>query len=327
MDAGLLHGIQTYGQKFSNNPNEKFLLMILCSQAKLENDNKSINVKRGLRTRAEMGLLPGYAPIGYLNDLRSDHKCEYLVDPLRAPVVKMIFEKIAVEKWSGLRIYSWLKNEMNFKTRNDKHLNISSLYEMLKNPFYCGVYEYPRKSGNWFVGKHQSLISQEIFRAVRGKILEETKPRKRNGEFTFVKMMICGKCGSGVTGLEKQKILKADGSTRWYTYYSCTKAKDRNCKNTYIREDSLIAQLCEKVDELEIDRLGAKCLLEKEVTRYNRLRKTVLGVKEKDTAAAMDIKRYAKYLLEEGSMEEKRGLLEHLRGRIVINDKKVFLEK
>src|SRR3989344_674750 len=53
MDAGVLRGIQTFSQKFSNNPNEKFLLMILCSQAKLENDNKSINVKRGLRTRAE----------------------------------------------------------------------------------------------------------------------------------------------------------------------------------------------------------------------------------------------------------------------------------
>src|SRR5690606_12628565 len=38
MDQGLLHEIRTYGQKFTNNPNEKFLLMILGSQAKLEND-------------------------------------------------------------------------------------------------------------------------------------------------------------------------------------------------------------------------------------------------------------------------------------------------
>ena len=46
MDQGLLHEIRTYGQRFTNNPNEKFLLMILCSQAKLENDNRSINVIR-----------------------------------------------------------------------------------------------------------------------------------------------------------------------------------------------------------------------------------------------------------------------------------------
>ena len=327
MDAGVLRGIQTYSQKFSNNPNEKFLLMILCSQAKLENDNKSINVKRGLRTRAEMGMLPGYAPVGYLNDTRNDHKCEYLLDPLRASVVKMIFEKVGKEKWSGKRVYLWLKDEMNFKTRNDKALNISTLYEMLKNPFYCGVYEYPRKSGNWYVGKHQPLISQELFQAVRSKVIEETKPKRQIREFTFVRMMVCGKCGSGVTAFEKQKLIKGDGSTRLYTYYGCTGGKDRNCKNPYIREESVIAQLCEIVDQVEIDELGARHLIEKEIARYNKLRKTVLGSKEKDTSATMDIRKYAKYLLEEGSMEEKRELLEHLRGKIEVNDKKITLTR
>ena len=60
MDAGKLKEIRTYGQRFTDNPNEKFLLMILGSQAKLENDNRGINVKRGLRTRVEMGLWPGH---------------------------------------------------------------------------------------------------------------------------------------------------------------------------------------------------------------------------------------------------------------------------
>ncbi|MDO8561929.1 MAG: hypothetical protein Q7S05_03825 [bacterium] len=41
----------------------------------------------------------------------------------------------------------------------------------------------------------------------------------------------------------------------------------------------------------------------------------------------MDIKKYAKYLLEEGSMEEKRELLTHLRGKLVINDKKITLTR
>jgi DNA invertase Pin-like site-specific DNA recombinase len=39
--------------------------MILMSQAKLENDNKSINVKRGMRARCEMGLWPVQPPTGY----------------------------------------------------------------------------------------------------------------------------------------------------------------------------------------------------------------------------------------------------------------------
>jgi len=58
MDQGKLKTIRTFSQSFSNNPNEKFLLMILCSQAKLENDNRGINVKRGLRAKCEAGWRP-----------------------------------------------------------------------------------------------------------------------------------------------------------------------------------------------------------------------------------------------------------------------------
>jgi len=152
---------------------------------------------------------------------------------------------------------------MNFKTRNDKALNISTLYEMLKNPFYCGVYEYPRKSGNWYVGKHQPLISQDLFQAVRTKVIEESKPRRQIREFTFVKMMVCGKCGSGMTGFEKQKLIRSTCEMKWYTYYGCTGGKDRNCKNLYIREESVIKQLSEIVDQLNIDELGARHLIDK----------------------------------------------------------------
>ncbi len=55
MDAQKLLSIRTFTQVFGSNPNEKFLLMILCSQAKLENDNGAINVKRGIRAKCEMG--------------------------------------------------------------------------------------------------------------------------------------------------------------------------------------------------------------------------------------------------------------------------------
>ncbi len=325
MDAGVLVQIQTYSQKFSNNPNEKFLLMILCSQAKLENDNKSLNVKRGLRTRAEMGMLPGWAPVGYLNDNRSDHKCEYLLDPVRAPVVKMIFEKVGKEKWSGVRVYHWLKEEVGFKTRSGVNLNLSTIYTVLKNPFYCGVFEYPRGSGNWYVGKHPPLISRELFEMVRQKVLEETKPHAKTDGFAFLRMMTCGDCGSGVTAIEKEKIIKGTGESKIYRYYVCGRSRDRRCKNPYVREDALVEQLCALIDEIEIDRLGARALIEKEVARFNKMQSKVMGTKIAEKARDVDIKRYAKYLLEEGTTEEKRQLLEQLRGKLVLSNKEIVL--
>ncbi len=68
MDSRHLTEIRTHGQVFTNSPNDKFLLMILCSQAKLENDNRGINVKRGMKTKCELGFRPNMTPLGYLND-------------------------------------------------------------------------------------------------------------------------------------------------------------------------------------------------------------------------------------------------------------------
>jgi len=159
MDAGRLHMIRTFGQTFGNNPNEKFLLMILGSQAKLENDNRGINVKRGLQTRVEMGLWPAPAPTGYLKEIRNDRKCECYIDPERGETVKKIFEKVAYERWSGINVYHWLRHDLNFRTAyGKKHLSLGNIYKILENHFYYGEFEYPKNSGNWYKGKHEPLI-------------------------------------------------------------------------------------------------------------------------------------------------------------------------
>src|SRR3989344_8756386 len=122
MDQGFLKEIRTTGQKFTNSPNEKFLLMILCSQAKLENDNRGINVKRGLRSKCESGVRPCMSPLGYMQgdiDGKKGHK-KVLIDPERAPIIKKMFEKVAYEFKSGRDVYHWLNNEAKFKTRGGK---------------------------------------------------------------------------------------------------------------------------------------------------------------------------------------------------------------
>ena len=72
MDQGVIREIRTNGSRFTNSPSDKFMLMMLCSQAKLENDNKSINIKRGLKAKVEMGYRPNMAPMGYLHDKNAD---------------------------------------------------------------------------------------------------------------------------------------------------------------------------------------------------------------------------------------------------------------
>lgn len=53
----------------------------------------------------EMGLWPGQAPTGYLNEMRTDRKGYVMVDPKRGPIIKKMFEKVADDCWSGRQLY------------------------------------------------------------------------------------------------------------------------------------------------------------------------------------------------------------------------------
>lgn len=325
MDAKLLVEIRTFGQRFTNSPSEKFLLMILGSQAKLENDNRGINVKRGLRTRVEMGLWPGVAPLGYLNQKLMDKKCQIAVDPARAPIVKKIFEKVAYEYYSGRKIYNWLKFELNFHTRGNKPLTLSGIYRILDNTFYYGPFEYPEKSGNWYQGKHEPLITQELFEKAQAQLKRDQIVRE-NKEFAFTKLFTCGYCGSGISAEEKWKPLK-DGTSAHYIYYGCSRGRDRNCKNKYIREEELIDELLKIIDVVNINELGMRQKLEDEIRRFNKLQKIVNGRSGKGLVEEDDvnIRQYAKYLLKEGSTSDKRELLANLRSRLNYKDKKITM--
>lgn len=326
LDQKKLIEIRTHSQRFTNNPNEKFLLMILGSQAKLENDNKSINVKRGLKTRVEMGLWPSVAPTGYLNHPDRNMKCQVIVDPLRSHVIKLMFEKAAYNDMSTRKLFHWLKDELKFTTRNGKPLTISNIQVILRNNFYMGLIEYPRKSGKWYAGKHEPIISQELFKRVQER-LDSFKSEKTDHEFAFTRLMKCGMCKSGITAQEKHKNIR-DGTVRKYIYYGCTRFHDKNCKNTYLREEELVQQLLEIVDRIDINQVGMKARLEKEIEKYSDFRNRVLGMtdEEKIKQSRLDLRGYMKYILEKGSLDEKRELMQSFTSKLILINKRVVLE-
>jgi len=327
MDQRLLIEVRTYGQKFTNTPSEKFMLMIMGSQAKLENDNKSLNVKRGLRARVESGLWPVCAPAGYLNAKNRDQKCVVLVDHQRAPTIRKMFEKVAYENWSGRKLYSWLKDELKFTSKYGKPLALSNLYIILRNSFYYGVFEYPRDSGNWYQGKHTPIITKEVFDAVQERLNRELGDKAHRKEFAFTNLMKCGHCGSGIAAMEKFKKLK-DGGTNRYVYYGCTRSKDPHCNNRYIREEDLVEQLIAVMDKLSLDKFGMREKIEREVKEHREFRQSVPGEKiGSEKTKEIDIRNYAKYVLRAKSDLEKRELLSCLKSKIIIKNKMVAIEE
>jgi len=137
-----------------------------------------------------MGLWPAPAPTGYLKEKRSDRKCECFIDPDRGHVIKQMFEKVACEKWSGRKLYHWLKFDLNFKTAGgNKNLSLGNIYRILESPFYYGVFEYPLKSGNWYQGKHKALITKELYDEVQKQLKGNELKTRQEKEFAFTKLM------------------------------------------------------------------------------------------------------------------------------------------
>ena len=301
--------------------------MILGSQAKLENDNKVINVKRGLRARCEMGLWPCTAPTGYLNSKNKDESCHSLIDQHRAPIVKKMFEKVAYEKYSGRKLYTWLKDEIKFKTRNGKPLTLGNTYLILRNHFYYGTFEYPKSSGLWYIGKHIPIITKELFDKVQEQIVMNLNlNNNEHKEFAFTKLMTCGLCGSGITADEKFKK-QNNGNVHRYVYYLCSKFHDKHCKSGYMREEDLIEQLAGLMDKIELNEIGMKEKIKAEIERHKKFQSGLLGIKEtKIKIADVDIRNYAKYILRDGTITEKRELLMCLKSKILMSNKQTRIE-
>lgn len=327
LDKNVLIEVRTYGQTFTNTPNEKFLLMILGSQAKLENDQKGVNVRRGLRARCEQGLWPAPAPTGYLKHKDRTKKCHSVIDPHRAPFIKEIFEKFVYEDMSGREIQYWLRDTVNFCTKNGKPLSNSNVYKVLSTPFYYGEFEFPRGSGTWYQGVHKPIISKDLYTKAQQKLAgNRTKQNVKQHKFPFTRLMKCGLCGSGITAQEKYKKQK-NGNEHYYVYYSCTRGKDRFCKNKYIREKEVVKQLSNIIDDIDLDEVNLGIKLEDELKRFSHFQSQILGLSEekREKKHEVDIKSYAKYILREGNVVEQREILRNLKSKLVLKDKKIQL--
>lgn len=321
MDQKKLIQIKTFGQTFTDSPSDKFLLMILCSQAKLENDNKSINVKRGMRTRCEMGLWPAQPPTGYRKVNDRTAKCEVEIDPERAGVIKQIFEKITYDKWSVSRVYSWLKYDLDFRTHRGFHLSIGNVFKILDNTFYYGKFEFPKGTGIWYDGKHESIISKELFDETRRSIKSQVI-KSQGKEFAFTRLMKCGSCGSGITADEKFKKIQNGGVNR-YVYYRCTKSRDRKCENPAINETDLVESLLKMIDSLNLDKVELTAKMNLEIQRFKKLQAMFLGRKKTDQIESVDLIDYAKFVLMEGTMLEQRSVLGCVKNELVLKNGKI----
>jgi hypothetical protein len=126
---------------------------------------------------------------------------------------------------------------------------VSTIHSILRNRLYTGWFEW---SGKLYQGKHEALISVELWERVQG-VLDgrfAKKHRRMTHNFAFSGLIACGKCGCSIVGeIKKQR----------YIYYHCTGYADKCrgnptfCRRKYVREEVLEAKFTELLGRLRFD--------------------------------------------------------------------------
>jgi len=244
---------------FETTPQGKFMLNIAFGQSKYFVDSLSENTKRGLRQKVRRGELPGYAPLGYINNLQNH---TIVKDPERFKLVKKLFTLYATDKYSFKELQKII-TKAGLKSRNNKPIPISIIHRIVKKPFYYGLFKF---NGELHQGSHEPMISKKLFDQCQQIIGNRSRPKKRDKgkEYAFRGLLKCAECGCAITS-ETQK---------GHIYYHCTKKKTE-CAQPYAREEKLDEQVSQIIKKVSLppvwsDSMIAELDKEKEISTQTR---------------------------------------------------------
>ena len=212
----------------------------------------AVNVTRGMRRKAEMGWYPVQPPIGYLNSKNRGKGNQIIVkDEIRFELVRKMWDLMLTGKYSVSEVWRQTRDVLRLRGHKGTRVSLSNIYYIFGNPFYYGMYEWPRRSGNWYKGKHEPMITIDEYDRVQFLLGRKGSPRKKTHEFAFTGIMKCGECGAAITAEEKHKHQK-NGKSHHYIYYHCTKRVDKNCSQKTLEENKLTDEITEKIHELDL---------------------------------------------------------------------------
>ncbi|MCL4518014.1 MAG: recombinase family protein [Thaumarchaeota archaeon] len=250
LDQGKLNEIVTPTSTFSNNSSDKFLMQIEFGIAKKYVDDLSDNIRRGNRAKLDKGWLPGFAPLGYMNepiertivpDPKTFDRVRLMWDMLLHGTPAIGIYKIARDEW-GLQ-------RRKFKSKGEGSMCLSSIYKIFTNPFYYGLIQ--RREGVYH-GRHVPMITEEEYWRAQKALGRKGKRRPKEHKFAFTGLVKCGTCGGFITAEEKSKR-QMNGNTHVYTYYHCTKkTPNRRCPERAIRLEDLEKQVAQYLESIYV---------------------------------------------------------------------------
>jgi len=216
--------------------NDKFIWNIKVSTAQYYIDNLSEEVKKGQKEKIAQGWLPTKPPLGYKTEGEKGHKI-HILDEKKSLLVKKMFEFYASGNYSLKKLVEKMFEE-GLRTNGGNKLVKSRLADLLTDPFYIGKIRW---NNEIYDGKHEALVSEEVFNLVQRVLKGKTTPRYTKHSYLFRGFIKCEECGGLITW-EKHKGI---------TYGHCNHY--RNCsQRTWVREPEAERQISELFCNLQI---------------------------------------------------------------------------
>jgi len=234
LDRRVLKTLKFVSYTYEQSPEGMFMLQIMFGQSKYYVDNLSVNVKRGIRKKIEMGWSANRAPLGYRNDRETN---TIAIDTKRFPLLRQAWEMLLTGCYSVGHIRHRLNDEWGLRTPKRKKrgggpVSLSGLHKLFRNPFYAGILD---RYGEWRPGKHTPMVTLEEFRRAQAIIGAPDRPKPETHSFAFTGGLVRCVCGLSVTAEEKIKP-----SGRRYVYYHCTRRwKNNRCMQPAIRLEQI----------------------------------------------------------------------------------------
>ena len=224
--------------------------------------NLSREVRKGLQENAlECKVTGGPPALGYSVDRNTQ---KYIINEYEAEAVRLIF-RMYLEGYSYTEIIDIL-NTKGYRTRRGIPFAKNSLYAILRNERYTGVYIYVKDSTKNPKGKYvrhgeydpdaviripggiPAIINEDDFHRVQAKMKErQHKAAKFSAkqEYLLSGKIYCGECGSPYAGNSR----KPRPDHPLYISYKCTRRnqRDTKCNNPEINRDKLERLVLERL--------------------------------------------------------------------------------
>jgi site-specific DNA recombinase len=228
---------------------EKFMHGIKVLMAKNYIDNLSEEARKGMQEKAEQGIWPTKAPLGYRNITGPDGKKVIAADPALSPIVARLFEWYARGDISLKEAAREAHAAGLTYPKSGAKVPVSTVHTILRNRLYTGWFEW---NGKLIQGKHEALVPVELWERVQGVLDGRFAKKGKRGrhDFAFSGLLACHACGCAIVGEIKKER---------YVYYHCTGYADKcrgnpaSCRRKYVREESLEAQFTELLGRLKFD--------------------------------------------------------------------------